>query len=293
MTTPSNTLEGKVAIVTGAASPIGMGRSITTGLVRAGARVAMLDINQDWLDQTANDLRELGGDNAVLPIIADVTDPESVESAVARTIGEMGGLHILVNNAGINPRTGGFTSQGASGSNTGFWNIDPGAWLRVIDVNLSGPFLMSHAVAGHMLEQGYGRIIGVTTSMDTMWRKGGAPYGPSKAGHEALDIDHGPGFRGKRGHRQRADPRRGHRHQHGDLPPEGASPESLIQPEVMQSPVVWIASEAASHWNGRRIIAYHWDDSLPLEERLEKCSAPAAWPQLGIQSVHPDWFGRG
>ena len=186
MTTPSNTLEGKVAIVTGAASPIGMGRSITTGLVRAGARVAMLDINQDWLDQTANDLRELGGDNAVLPIIADVTDPESVESAVARTIGEMGGLHILVNNAGINPRTGGFTSQGASGSNTGFWNIDPGAWLRVIDVNLSGPFLMSHAVAGHMLEQGYGRIIGVTTSMDTMWRKGGAPYGPSKAGHEAL-----------------------------------------------------------------------------------------------------------
>ena len=90
MTTPLNVLEGKIAIVTGAASPIGMGRSITTGLVRAGARVVMLDINQDWLDQTANDLRELGGDNAVLPIIADVTDPESVESAVARTIGEMG-----------------------------------------------------------------------------------------------------------------------------------------------------------------------------------------------------------
>ena len=49
MTTPSNTLEGRIAIVTGAASPIGMGRSITTGLVRAGARVAMLDINEDWL----------------------------------------------------------------------------------------------------------------------------------------------------------------------------------------------------------------------------------------------------
>jgi hypothetical protein len=56
--------------------------------------------------------------------------------------------------------------------------------------------------------------------------------------------------------------------------------------------VVWIASDAASDWNGRRIIAYHWDDSLPLEERLEKCSAPAAWPQLGIQAVHPDWYGQ-
>ena len=54
MTTPSNTLEGRIAIVTGAASPIGMGRSITTGLVRAGARVAMLDINEDWLSETAN-----------------------------------------------------------------------------------------------------------------------------------------------------------------------------------------------------------------------------------------------
>jgi len=66
MTTQSNTLEGRIAIVTGAASPIGMGRSITTGLVRAGARVAMLDVNEDWLDQSANDMREIGGDDAVL-----------------------------------------------------------------------------------------------------------------------------------------------------------------------------------------------------------------------------------
>ena len=78
MTTSSNTLEGRIAIVTGAASPIGMGRSITTGLVRAGARVAMLDINEDWLSETANDMREIGGDDAVLPIVADVISPESV-----------------------------------------------------------------------------------------------------------------------------------------------------------------------------------------------------------------------
>ena len=95
MTTRTETLQGRVAVVTGAASPIGMGRSITTGLVRAGARVAMLDINEDWLDQTANDMRELGGDDCVLPIIADVTDPDSVQNAVQRTISEMGGLHIL------------------------------------------------------------------------------------------------------------------------------------------------------------------------------------------------------
>ena len=290
MTTQSNTLEGKVAIVTGAASPIGMGRSITTGLVRAGARVAMLDVNEDWLDQSANDMREIGGDDAVLPIVADVTDPESVDNAVQRTINEMGGLHILVNNAGINARTGGFGAR-AAGSQNDFWTLPADAWLRVISVNLSGPFLMSHAVAPHMIEQGFGRIIGVTTSMDTMWRKGGAPYGPSKAGHEALVAIMAQDLEGTGVTANVLTPG-GATATNMVIPPEGATTDALIQPEAMQSPAVWIASDDASHWNGRRIIAYYWDDSLPLEERLEKCSAPAAWPQLGLQAVHPDWFGR-
>lgn len=291
MTTQSNTLEGRIAIVTGAASPIGMGRSITTGLVRAGARVAMLDVNEDWLDQSANDMREIGGDDAVLPIVADVTDPESVESAVQRTINEMGGLHILVNNAGINARTGGFGAR-AAGSRNDFWTLPPDAWLRVISVNLSGPFLMSHAVVPHMIEQGFGRIIGVTTSMDTMWRKGGAPYGPSKAGHEALVAIMAQDLEGTGVTANVLTPG-GATATNMVIPPEGATTDALIQPEAMQSPAVWIASDDASHWNGRRIIAYYWNDSLPLDERLEKCSAPAAWPQLGLQAVHPDWFGQG
>ena len=290
MTTQSNTLSGRVAVITGAASPIGMGRSITTAFVRAGARVAMLDVNEDWLDQTANDMREIGGDDAVLPIVADVTSPESVDNAISRTISELGGLHILVNNAGINARTGGF-GAGAAGSQNDFWTLEPDAWLRVINVNLSGPFLMSHAAAPHMIEQGFGRIIGVTTSMDTMWRKGGAPYGPSKAGHEALVAIMAQDLEGTGVTANVLTPG-GATATNMVIPPEGATADALIQPEAMQSPAVWIASDDASHWNGRRIIAYHWDDSLPLDERLEKCSAPAAWPQLGLQAVHPDWFGR-
>ncbi len=291
MTTSAAVLQGKIAIVTGAASPIGMGRSITTALVRAGARVAMLDINEDWLDQTANDMREIGGDDSVLPIVADVTNPESAQQAVDRTIAEMGGLHILVNNAGINLRSGGFTNPDVSGRRTDFWDIDPAGWLRVIAVNLSGPFIMSHAVAGHMSREGHGRIIGVTTSMDTMWRKGGAPYGPSKAGHEALIAIMAQDLEGTGVTANVLTPG-GATATNMVIPPEGTGASTLIQPEVMQSPVVWIASDDAAHWNGRRIIAYHWDDTLPLEERLERCSAPAAWPQLGLQAVHPAWYGR-
>ena len=290
MTTQTDTLQGRIAIVTGAGSPIGMGRSITEALVRAGARVAMLDVNAEWLDRTANDLREVGGDDAVLPIVADVTSPESVDAAVRRVAAEMGGVHILVNNAGINARTGGF-GAGAAGSQNDFWTIPPDAWLRVIGVNLSGPFLMAQAVAPYMVEQGHGRIIGVTTSMDTMWRKGGAPYGPSKAGHEALVAIMAQDLAGTGVTANVLTPG-GATATNMVRPPEGASADALIRPEVMQSPVVWIASDEAAHWNGRRIIAYYWDDALPLEERLEKCSAPAAWPQLGLQAVHPDWFGQ-
>ncbi len=290
MTTQPDTLEGRIAIVTGAASPIGMGRSISAGFVRAGARVAMLDVNEEWLDQSANDLREIGGDDAALPVVVDVTSPESVEKAVQRVIGEMGGLHILVNNAGINARTGGFGAR-AAGSQNDFWTLPPDAWLRVIDVNLSGPFLMSRSVVPHMIGQGFGRIIGVTTSMDTMWRKGGAPYGPSKAGHEALVAIMAQDLEGTGVTANVLTPG-GATATNMVIPPEGATADALIQPEAMQSPAVWIASDDASHWNGRRIIAYYWDDALPLEERLEKCSAPAAWPQLGLQAVHPNWFGR-
>ena len=291
MTTAEGVLQGKVAIVTGAASPIGMGRAITEGLVRAGARVAMLDINNDWLEQSSNDMRELGGDDSVLPIIDDVTDPESALQAVERTIREMGGLHILVNNAGITLRSGGLASPDPSGTRADFWDIEPSGWLRVVAVNLNGPFIMSHAVVGHMIQQGFGRIIGVTTSMDTMWRKGGAPYGPSKAGHEALVAIMAQDLEGTGVTANVLTPG-GATATNMVAVPEGGNRDLLIQPEVMQAPVVWIASDEASHWNGRRIIAYNWDDSLPLEERLEKCSAPAAWPQLGLQAIHPDWRGR-
>ena len=278
-------LEGKVAIVTGAGSPIGIGHSIMLGLVRAGARVALTDINQGWLDQTINEVREIGGDDCAIDIIADVTDPESCQEAVNSTISGLGGLHILVNNAGTNPRAAGLgTASGANPSN--FWENSPEAWSRVVSVNLSGPFLMARAVVGHLMKQGWGRIIGVTTSMDTMWRKGGSPYGPAKAGHEALVAIMAQELEGS-GVTANVLVPGGSTYTnltHSDNP---NLRNELIQPEVMQAPAVWLASEASDQFNGQRIIAYHWDESLPLEERLEQCSAPAAWPQLGRQAIRP------
>jgi hypothetical protein len=67
----------------------------------------------------------------------------------------------------------------------------------------------------------------------------------------------------------------------------GDTRDKLIQPEVMQPPVVWLASEASQGLNGQRIIAYYWDERLPIEERLQRASAPTAWPQLGRQAIFP------
>jgi NAD(P)-dependent dehydrogenase (short-subunit alcohol dehydrogenase family) len=275
-------LQGKVAIVTGAASPIGLGHAMTEALVRAGARVALFDRNDTWLEQSTAEMRSIGGADCALPVRVNITDPSEIERAIAHTIATLGGLHILVNNAGINQRSEGFTTAEQTNN---FWQLTPEQWNRVVAVNLNGPFYMARAVVGHMLQQGWGRIIGVTTSMDTMWRKHGTPYGPSKAGHEALVA-------------AMAQELEGTGVTANVLVPGGATltnmtagnttydQEKMIKPTVMQAPVVWLSSEASGDFTGRRIIGYYWDERLPIAERLEKASWPAAWPQLGRQAIH-------
>ncbi|MCH8987659.1 MAG: SDR family oxidoreductase [Chloroflexi bacterium] len=277
------TLEGKIAIVTGAASPRGLGRSMTEALVRAGARVSMMDINQQWLDESSNYMREIGGDDCVMAQVVDVSSIEEAERSVQRTIQELGGLHILVNNAGIAPRK---MLMGGETKNN-FWEVTAEEWDRVISVNSSGPFYMTRTVVPHMLAQRWGRIIGVTTSMNTMYREGGMPYGPSKAAHEALVAMASRELEGTGVTANILVP--GGRANTDLIPDDAAHDRSeMIQPDVMQKPVVWLASEASDGINGQRFIGYYWDEDLPLEERLEKAAAPAAWPQLGAQAIRLD-----
>ena len=275
-------LQGKVAMITGAASPIGLGYAMTVALVRAGARVALLDLHDAWLAQSVADMRAIGGAGCALPLRVDITDPTAAEQAVRQTIADLGGLHILINNAGISPRAAEFTAA----PSTNFWDISPTVWSRVVAVNLSGAFFMSRAVVGHLRDQGWGRIISVTTSMDTMWRKGATPYGPSKAGHEAFVAVMAQDLEGS-GVTANVLVPGGATYTNMTAANTGYARDKLIQPEVMQAPVVWLASEASHGFNGQRIIAYFWDERVPLEERLQQAAAPVAWPQLGRQAIAP------
>ncbi len=129
-------LEGKTALITGAAR--GIGRGFAEAYVREGARVAIADIDIARAQQTANDI---GG--AAIAVEMDVTNQESIDTAVAETVSGLGGIDILINNAAI------FTAAPIV-------EIDRADYQRVFDINVAGTLFTLQAVAKHMIERGQG-----------------------------------------------------------------------------------------------------------------------------------------
>jgi 3-oxoacyl-[acyl-carrier protein] reductase len=157
-------LDGKVAIVTGAAR--GIGKTIARKLSQKGAAIVICDIMEDVLD-TAEELRSEGAN--VLPVQVDVTDSEAVELMVQKTIDEMGKVDILVNNAGIV-------------RDSLLVRMKESDWDLVIAVNLKGSFNCTKAVAKPMMKQRSGKIVSISSVMGLMGNVGQANYSASKAG---------------------------------------------------------------------------------------------------------------
>ena len=169
-------LTGKVAIVTGGSR--GLGLEIAEGLAEAGAKVTITGRRRQWLDSAEADLRGL--DAEVLSVEADVADPEGVQRTVQETVDRFGGVDILVNNAGL--------SWGAPSLE---FPLDK--WQMVINVNLTGVWLMSQAVAPRLIERGGGRIVNVSSitaqlGIDPELQDTGS-YNASKGGVDALTRD--------------------------------------------------------------------------------------------------------
>lgn len=138
-------LSGHTAIVTGAAT--GIGEAIAHRLARAGAAVAVADID---LEGAARSAQAAAGD-ASFPVHIDITDASSVERAVAGVLARTGRIDVLVNNAGI------------AGRAAPLWEQTEADWRHVINVNLNGVFHCCRAVIGHMRERKYGRIVNIAS----------------------------------------------------------------------------------------------------------------------------------
>jgi 3-oxoacyl-[acyl-carrier protein] reductase len=162
----SGRLDGKVAIVTGAAQ--GIGRAYALALAAEGAAVAVADLNEAGATTVADEISSAGGRGYAVRV--DVSDPASTERMAAGVLGAFGTIDVLVNNAAI-----------YAGLKLGDpFAIDPAEWDRVMAVNVRGPWLCARAVAPSMRARGGGRI--VNQSSTAAW--GGPPllhYSVSKA----------------------------------------------------------------------------------------------------------------
>ena len=173
----------------------------------------------------------------------------AVEAAWAR----LGGIDLLVNNAGIGMRT---VNPRFMTEPQGFWAVAPEQFRAVVDTNLTGYFLMAREVAPRMLAAGAGRIVNVSVSESTMGRAGFVPYGPSRAGSESLSRIMAADLRGTGVTVNVLLP--GGPTATGMLPPD-APVTGVLRPEVMGPPIVWLASEAAEGVHDERIVAAGFD----------------------------------
>ena len=169
-------LAGRIAVVTGAAN--GMGRAMARALAGAGAKVAAVDLDAAGLDWLAAEPVFAG---ECLNAIGDVSKTADCRQTIERVLERFGALDILINCAGISMST----AAGPRDARIKFFEADPEGWRRIVAVNAIGAFLMARFAARPMIERGWGRIITVTTSFDTMLAAGLSAYGASKAALEA------------------------------------------------------------------------------------------------------------
>jgi 3-oxoacyl-[acyl-carrier protein] reductase len=241
-------LKGKVAIITGAGR--GMGRAIAEGYALEGADLILTAAREKReLDETADRLNALS-------VLADVSREDDAEKVVQAALQRFGHIDILVNNAARGMK---YVSPSFMAEPTRFWEIDPKIWRMVIDTNVTGVFLMTRAVGPHLIKQGWGRIINVSMNYETMKRKGFSPYGPSKAALESMSIIWAQELEGTGITVNRILP--GGATDTGMIP--DGTPEkirrSLLKPEIIVPPAVYLASDESEGVTGQRIVALEWN----------------------------------
>jgi 3-oxoacyl-[acyl-carrier protein] reductase len=267
---PSNT----VVIVTGGAR--GLGRAMTLALLRNGVRAAVAD-----LPVSAPELRELAAiagkekaQDRLFSVDCDVTQWQQCVDAIKKVIDHFGTVHGLVNNAGVGMQNIGNVLVG---KRKPFYEVDAQAWRSAIDVNVNGPFLMAKAIVPHLLKQGWGRIVNIETSLFTMLMDGFSPYGPSKAALESATVIWAKDLAGT-GVTVNALAPGGAANTRMIPQGEVADRSTLVQPEVMMAPIVWLMSKRSDGVTGRRVIAKDYDAERLQREPAGQVGIPAGWP---------------
>jgi NAD(P)-dependent dehydrogenase (short-subunit alcohol dehydrogenase family) len=195
-----------------------------------------------------------------------------------------GGVDILVNNAGVTLE---LLRRLQGGQPPSLMSLKSEEFRYVFEVNVIAPFMLSREVVAPMRARGGGRIVNITTSLDTMWRKGMVPYGGSKAANEANSV-------------ALAQELQEDRITVNVLTPGGPAATQMISPKidrdllipasVMAAPLLWLTAPENADITATRIVAALWNTDLPSHEAARLASAPAAWQSLGSQASNPEGF---
>ena len=274
-------LSGRTALVTGAAG--GIGRELVRALLGAGANVMAADIADDRLKELARMMADEGLTERLVTRSLDIADQRSCVAAVEAARTRFGSLDILVNNGALGM---GAIRDDHMINLVSIEEITPEIWDRFVAVNFSGAWYLTRAAVPAMKRAGWGRIITVTTSFFTMLRGGFHPYGPIKAGLEAMAAGHAKEFDGTGITVNVVVP--------GgpcDTPmvplSSGFRREDLIPPVRMTHPLLWLCSDAADRVTGKRYVAALWDRAAPVDAARRAAEAPIAWPELATAPVWP------
>lgn len=241
-------LEGKVALVTGAS--YGIGFAIASAFAAAGATIVFNDIKQELVDKGLAAYKEKG--IKAFGYICDVTNEEQVNALVAQVEKEVGVIDILVNNAGIIKRIP-------------MCDMSAAEFRQVIDVDLNAPFIVSKAVIPGMIKKGHGKIINICSMMSELGRETVSAYAAAKGGLKMLTRNIaseygeyniqcngiGPGYIATPQTAPLREPQAdGSRHPFDSFICAKTPAGRWLDPEELTGPAVFLASEASNAVNG-------------------------------------------
>ena len=247
-----STLPGTRVLLTGGTS--GLGRAMAEALVEAGARVTIAARDGLRADAVATQLRP-----AATGVELDVRDEASVRAGVEEAYERLGGVDVLVNNAGIGMR---IVNPRFMTNPQPFWEVPPSGFHDVMETKAAGCFLVASAVVPRMIEAGAGRLVTISMNESTMVRRGFVPYGPSGAAVEALARVMAADLADTSVTANILLP--------GGATATGMIPDDvpdyvrarLLDPAIMGPPIVWLSSPEAEDVHDQRIVATEFDEWL-------------------------------
>ncbi len=250
-------LNDRVVIMTGGSQ--GLGRAMALALADADARLVLASPDAERLGKVANEIGQLAGQGRALRVVADITKRDDCKKVLEQSLATFGTVQVLVNNARHIIR--GYPK-------VPFWEVDPEFWQKSIHVNVNGTFLISHAITPHLVAQGWGRIVNISTSLGTLQRVKNSHYGVSKAAIEAETIIWAKDLEGTGVTVNSLLP--GGRVDTGEGQAAREDGRKLLPVDIMNPLIIWLASDLSDGETGGRYVGKNWDHSLPPNEAAEK-----------------------